>query len=78
MLELPNFGHTDHIYITILLMTSWTDIMESWPLFENTFIWRRSRVAIFAGIIKIVTMSVNVKRIKSYVSKCNLCLYLLI
>ena len=47
---------------------------------------RRPRVAVFADIIKIVTMfiktiskdSKNVKRIKNYVPKCNLYLYFLI
>ena len=36
-------------------MTSWTEIMTSEPLFHNTFILGRPRVAIFADIIKIVT-----------------------
>ena len=47
---------------------------------------RRHRVAIFADTIKIITMftktifkdSKNVKRIRNYVSKCNLHLYFLI
>ena len=47
---------------------------------------RCPRVAIFADIIKIVTMFIKtiskdskiVKRIRSYVSKCNLYLYFLI
>ena len=37
-------------------MTSWTKIMASEPLFQNTFILKRPRVAIFADIIKIVTI----------------------
>ena len=48
-------------------------------------ILRRSRVTIFADIIKTVTMfikkifkdSENVKRIRNYKSKCNICLYFL-
>ena len=47
---------------------------------------RRPRVAVFADIIKIVTMfiktiskdSKNVKRIKNYAPKCSLYLYFLI
>ena len=53
---------------------------------QNTFILRRSGSAIFAAIIKIVTMFIKtmfkdsrkVKRIRNYVSKCNLYLYFLI
>ena len=53
---------------------------------QNAFVWRRSRVAIFADSIKIVTMfiktifkdSKKVRRIRNYVSKCNLYLYFLI
>ena len=60
--------------------------MTSKPFFLNTFILRRPRVIIFAGIIKIVTMFIKtafkgsrkVKRIRDYVSKCNLYLYFLI
>ena len=40
-------------------MKSWTEIMTSRPLFQNTFILRRPRVAIFADIIKIVTMFIK-------------------
>ena len=36
-------------------MTSWTEIMTSWTLFQNTFSLRRPRVANFADIIKIAT-----------------------
>ena len=36
-------------------MTSWPKIVASKPLFQNTFILTRSRVVIFADIIKIVT-----------------------
>ena len=67
-------------------MTSRTETMTSQICFQNTFILRRSRVAIFANIIKIVTMfiktiftdSKKVERIRNYVSKRNLCLYFLI
>ena len=60
--------------------------MTSKPLFQNTFTLRRSGVAIFVGIIKIVTMFINkifkdsikVKRSRNYVSKCNRYLYFLI
>ena len=62
---------------------SWTEIMTPQPLFENSFILRRLRVADFANIIKIATMfikttfevSKNVLKIRSYVSKCNLYQY---
>ena len=37
-------------------MTSWTEIVMSYPLFQNTLILRRPGVVIFADIIKIVTM----------------------
>ena len=40
-------------------MTSWTEIMTSEPLLQNTFILRRPGVAIFAGIIKIGTMIIK-------------------
>ena len=54
-------------------------------LFKNTVILRRPGVAIFADIIKIVTMFIKtivkdsrkVKQIRSYVSKSNLYLYFL-
>ena len=62
---------------------SWTEIMTPQPLFENSFILRRLRVADFANIIKIATMfikttfevSKNVLKTRSYVSKCNLYQY---
>ena len=58
VLELPNFGHmtTYQSCDKILQMTSWAEIMTSSPLFQNTFTLRRPAVAIFADIIKIVTM----------------------
>ena len=54
--------------------------MTSYSIFQKTLILRRSGAAIFADIIKIVTMfietifkdSIKVKRIRNYVSKCNL------
>ena len=92
MLELPNFGHMTPSTIPfephdkILLVTSWTELMTSNSIFQNTFILRRPKVANFAGIIKIVTMIVKtifedskkVKKIRIYVPKCNLYLYFLI
>ena len=70
----------------ILLVTSSTEIMTLQPLFQNSFILRRPGVAIFADIIKIITRFIKkifkdsrkVKRIRNYVSKCNLYLYFLI
>ena len=62
ILELPNFGHMTTSTILfesfhkISLVTSWAEIMTSTPLFQNTCILRTPRVAIFANIIKIVTM----------------------
>ena len=55
------------------------------PLFRNTLILRRPGVAIFADIIKILTMFIKtatkdlrkVKRIRNYVSKSNLHVYFL-
>ena len=59
--------------------------MTSWPFFQNTLILRKPGVAVFADIIKIVTIFIEtviqdsrkVKRIISYVSKSNLYLYFL-
>ena len=51
MLELPNFGHLNATTILfesrdkILLMTSLAEVMTSQPLFLNTFILRRPRIA---------------------------------
>ena len=65
MLELPNFRHMIkstilfHARDKILLVTSWTDIMTSQPLFQNTFILRWPRVAVFADFIKIITMFIK-------------------
>ena len=69
-----------------MLLTSWTEIMTSETFFQKTFILRRPGVAIFADIIKIVTMFIKtilkdsrkVRRIRNYVSKWNLYLYFLI
>ena len=55
-------------------------------LFQNSFILRRPSVAIFAEIIKIVTIFIKsifkdsrkVKSMRNYVSKCNLYQYFLI
>ena len=58
MLELPNLGHMTTSTIQfesrdkILLVTSWT-------VFQNTFILRRPRVAIFADIIKTITFFIK-------------------
>ena len=65
---------------------SLTKIMTSKHFFQNIFNLQRPRVAISADIIKIITMfikenfkdSINFKRIRNYVSKCNLYLYFLI
>ena len=91
-LELPSFG-----YIT--KSTIWFesneknilgDVMDrnydAINLFQNTYILRMPRVAIFADTMKFVIMfikiiskdSKRVKRIKNYVSKYNLYLYFLI
>ena len=68
----------------ILLVTSSTEIVTS-SLFQNNIL-RRPGVAIFADIIKVITMFIKkifqdsrkVKRIRNYVPKCNLYLYFLI
>ena len=60
--------------------------MRSKPFFQNIFILKRPRAAIFADIIKIITIiiktifkdSKKIKRIRHYESKCNLYLYFLI
>ena len=59
---------------------------KSPPFFQKLFILRKPGVAIFADIIKIVTMFIKtilkdsrkVKRISDYVSKWNLYLHFLI
>ena len=92
MLKLPNF---DHMTISrmqfesrgkIMLVTSWTEIMTSQPLFQNVFILRRPRVANFDDIIKIATMFVKktfkdskkVRGIRNYVLNKNLYLCFMI
>ena len=67
------------------MVTLWTEIMMSLLFFQETLILRRFRVAIFADIIKIITMFFKtiikdprkVKRIRNYASKPNLHLYFL-
>ena len=67
-----------------MLVTSLTEIMTSLPLFQNTITLRRPGVAIFADIIKIITRFIKEifkdsrkpKRIRNYVLKCNLYLFL--
>ena len=65
MLEIQNFCSHDHIYnifelpAKTLLVTSWTEIVVSYPLFQNTFTLRRPGVTSFADIIKISTMFVK-------------------
>ena len=62
MLVFRNFGFITKSTIQYesldktLLETSSTESMTSHTLFQNTFIWRKPRLAIFADIIKIVTM----------------------
>ena len=81
MLELPNFGHMTTSAMLfesrdkVLSVTSLKEIMKSQPFFQNTFISRRPGVAIFADIIKIVSIfiktiskdSMKFKRIRNYV-----------
>ena len=71
MLEVPNFVHmtTSTIYFEsrdkILLVLSRTEIMTSQPLFQNTSILRKPGVATFPDIIKIVTMFIKKKSLKT-------------
>ena len=81
MLELPNFGHmtTFTLYIKsrdkFCWWRHWQKLWRHNLFFQNTFILRRPGVAIFANIIKIVTMwikkiltdSRKVRRSKIYV-----------
>ena len=88
MLELPNLDHmTKSTYLShvknFLLVTSWTEIMMSQPLLQNTFVLRKARVDNVANIIKIPTTflkedSKKVKRIRNYVLTNNLYMYFLI
>ena len=65
VLELPNFGHVTTSTIKFesrdkfLLIMSQTEIMTSQPLFLNASILRRPRVAIFADVIKIITIFIK-------------------
>ena len=91
MLELPNFSHMTTLTMLfdsrdkILLLMSGIEIMTLELLFQNIFVLRRPRLAIFADIIKIVIICIkaifkdskNVRTIRSYVPKCNLYLYLM-
>ena len=92
MLELSNFGQITEFTIEfescnkVLLLTSWTKTMTPQLFFQKNLILRRLGVAIFAGIIKIVTLFIKtthkdsrkIKRIRNYVSKWRLYLYFLI
>ena len=80
-------------HVIVLLVTSWTEIMTSQPLLQNTFPLRRPKATNFSVFIKIASRnkikmatmvtkttfkdSKKVKRTKYYVLKCNLYLYLL-
>ena len=61
MLELPNFTQFESSD-KILLVTSWTEILTSKPLFQNTFTLRRSGVINFVDIIKIAIMTIDCLR----------------
>ena len=62
------------------MVTLWSEIMTSKAFFPKNFVLRRPRVAIFADIIKIVTISITtalkdsriVRRITNYVFDWNL------
>ena len=62
------------------------EVITPKPLFQNTFILRKPKVAIFADIIKIVTILnkaifkefFKVKRIYTFAPKWNLYMYFLI
>ena len=62
------------------------EVITPKPLFQNSFILRKPKVAIFADIIKIVTILnkaifkefFKVKRIHTFASKWNLYMYFLI
>ena len=65
MLKLPNFGHMIMYTIQfeshykILLVTTRTEILITYPLFQNTSMLGRPRAGIFADINKILTMFIN-------------------
>ena len=91
MLKLPKFDRmiTSAIkfksHDKILLVLSWTEIMTSSPLFQNTF-FKKGWSNQFAVIIKLVSKfiiatfkgSKKVKRNSKFILKCNLYLYFLI
>ena len=91
MLEFPNFGHMTKSTINlnhVIKICWWCHEQKLWHhnLYFKIFILRRSGVAIFVDIMKIVTMFIKspfedsrkVKRIRNYVTKWNLYLYFLI
>ena len=89
MLVLPNFGHIITSTIYFESRDFFGDVMDRiydvTTFISKKFILRRPGVAIFAGIIKIVTMFIktifkNSRKVKTrnYVSNCNLYLYFLI
>ena len=92
MIELPNFGHMTTFTLQlesrdkILLVTSYTEIMTLKHFLQKAFILWRPGVAMFADIIKIVTMFIKtilkdsrkIRAIRNYVFKWNLYLYFLI
>ena len=66
----------------IFLVKSWTEIMTSEPLIENTVIFKRQGVANFADIIKL-QLRLSKEPLKTQIklkalSKCNLYIYFLI
>ena len=58
MLELANFGHMTTSTLQFESREKFF-LVTSQPLFLNTFILRRSRISIFADIIKIVSMFIK-------------------
>ena len=91
MLQLPNFGHMTTSTLQfesrekILLVTSLTEIETSSLLFQKNFNLRPT-VAIFADIIKIVTIftktifkdSKNIETSRNFISKWDLYMHFLI
>ena len=65
MLGMQNFGHmtTSTTWLEsrdkLLMVRSWTEIIISKPFLQNIFILTSTGVAIFADIIKIVTIFVK-------------------
>ena len=62
MLELPNFGHITMQYKFSRVIKYFADVMDrnyNVITFQTAFILRRSRVIIFADIIKIVIMFIK-------------------